>query len=70
MAKTTSLLRQLLLIRKIQKENKSELFPSLNDLIDYVIKELSVRDIFEFGSSELTFKRDITTIRKFKIKSA
>lgn len=65
MAKTSSLLRQLLLVRKIQKENVSGNFPTLNELIAYVVSELSVRDIFEFGSSELTFKRDIKQITEY-----
>ena len=65
MAKTSSLLRQLLIIRKIQKENKRGLFPNLNELMEYVVNDLSVRDIFDFGSSELTFKRDIKQITEY-----
>jgi predicted DNA-binding transcriptional regulator YafY len=65
MSKTSSLLRQFLLIRKIQKENKSKKFPDLGELRNHVIKELSNRDIDEFGSSELTFKRDIKQITSY-----
>lgn len=65
MAKTSALLRQVLLIRKIEKENASGNFPTLVALMHHVVKELSIRSVEEFGSSELTFKRDIRQITDY-----
>lgn len=65
MSKTSSFTRQLLLIRKIRKDNKIGVFPSLEKLIDYVTNELVFRDIFDAGISDITFKRDLHQIKNY-----
>lgn len=65
MTNASSFTRQLLLIRKIKHENKKGRYPTFEELINYVIKELSNRNLDEIGISEITFKRDLKQIRKY-----
>jgi proteasome accessory factor B len=48
--------RQLLIIRKVQRNNQKNVFPSLEDLRNYLEKE-------EIEVSEITLKRDVRDIR-------
>jgi len=65
MSQTSSITRKLLMIRKIQSDNKKGLYPSLGDLVNYVTDELQRREIIDVGLSNLTFKRDIKEIKKY-----
>lgn len=56
MSNNNQFLRQLLIIRKIQSDNSKSIFPSVNDLINYLKKE-------DIERSVLTIKRDFLSIR-------
>ncbi len=66
MSQTSSILRQLLIIRKIRVANQSMIYPSIEDLIKYVEDEFSKRDLPQkAGASEPTLKRDFKQIREY-----
>lgn len=66
MSQTSSILRQLLIIRKIRVANQSMMYPSVADLIAYVEEEFSKRDFHKkAGASEPTLKRDLKQIRDY-----
>ncbi|HRA73883.1 MAG TPA: WYL domain-containing protein, partial [Flavobacterium sp.] len=66
MSNFNQLRRQLLIIRKIEEENRKGKYPCIKDLQEYL--EKTSRDNDKFGFSEPSIKRDFSDIRTdFKI---
>ncbi|MCB9425899.1 MAG: WYL domain-containing protein [Flavobacteriales bacterium] len=65
MSQTTTILRQLLIIRRVRSLNKNHIYPSIETLVEYLKVEFEKRDISNAGISIPTLKRDIEQIRSF-----
>ena len=65
MSQTTTILRQLLIIKRVRALNKKHMYPSIETLVEYLKKEFEKRDIPNAGISIPTLKRDIEQIRSF-----